>query len=63
MPRPESELLRPEEHFGRAQHENIVAAVQSITQNDLNQLTDEDLGKVDVAPDNRKIGRLQTVVL
>ena len=58
-----NQLLRSEEHLGRAQHEDIVAAIQSIAQNYLNQLTDEHLGKVNVAPDNRKIGRFQTIVL
>ena len=59
---PGSDLLRPEEHLGRTQHENILAAIQSIAQDDLNQLIDEYPGKVDVAPDNRKIGRFQTAV-
>src|ERR1700733_4435043 len=56
------QLLRAKEHLGGAQHKNIVAIIQGVSQNRLRQLADKELGKSDIVPDGFEIGGFKGAV-
>ena len=56
------QLLRAEEHFGCAQDESIIAAIERVSQDHLHQLMDEEMRKLAGVPDDIEIGGLERAV-
>ena len=54
--------LRPEEQLGRAQHVRVVAAVERVAQDHVDELVDEQVRGLGAAPHQIEIGRFQRAV-